>query len=172
MIQSHKIDKLRRIFIISRRDIFNHHICNILHLAAIIPDFVKQLHILNGKRCFHSICHVIAIITSLTSYINRSETIHRHICNLFLQRVNCHKTSHVFACDIWFESSFTSDPIRTFFRNRFLSHFISQLNLKFSSVQTSLAAHSRDIELSLFFRSFLSCKRRWCKDEPELLHTF
>ena len=138
MMQSHKIDKLRRIFIISRRDVLDHHIGNILHFAAIIPDRLKQLHILSGERCFHSVSHIIAVVAPLTAYIDRGKTSHWHIGDLFCRRIHRHKALHVFPGDIGFENSFPSDPICAFFCNGFLRHLVAQFDLKFCSVQTAL----------------------------------
>lgn len=79
MVQCHKVDKLRRVFVIGRTDVGDDHFGHILHLLMVIPECFKQLHILGGERRFHAVDHIIAVIAAFATNIHRSKAIQRHI---------------------------------------------------------------------------------------------
>ena len=134
MVQRHKVDELRRILIIGRTDVGDNHICHILHLFPVIPECFKQLHILGGKRCFHPVDHIVAVIASLTADIHCGKAIQGHIGGLLNRGIDCHKSTHIFPSNIGFEGGFTPDPLSTFSGNSPPGHFIAQLDFKFCSI--------------------------------------
>ncbi len=97
MVQGHEIDKLRRVLRIGRTDIFNDHICDILHFLTVIPQLVEQLHILLRKRSFHTVDHVIGVVATFTSDIHCSKSGYRHIGSLCILSINGHEARHVFS---------------------------------------------------------------------------
>ena len=125
MVQGHKIDKFWRIFCIGRTDIFNYHIRDILHFFTVIPQLIKQLHILLREWCFHAVNHVVGVVTALTSDIYRGESGHWHISCLRIFRIDSHEARHIFSSRIRLEFGFSTNPICTFFSDRALGHLVA-----------------------------------------------
>ena len=125
MVQRHKVDKLWRILIIGCADVGDDHICHILHLFTVIPERFKQLHILGGKRRFHSVDHVVAVIAALAADIHSGKSIQGHIGSLFRGGINGHKSAHIFPSNIGFENSLAPDPLSAFSGDSPLGHFIA-----------------------------------------------
>ena len=170
MVQSHEVDEFRSVLVIGAADVFDDFLGNILHLGLVVPQGLKQLHILCGERRLHAVYHVVAVVTTLTANVNGSETAQRHIGNLLRRSVNRHKATHVFACDIGFEGCLLTNPISTFSCDGFLYHFVAELDFKFRTVQTGLTGESWDIEFTLCPGSLLRSKSRRGKNEAELIN--
>ena len=97
MIQRHKVDELRGIFSISRADILQYYICDILHFVPVVPQGIEQLHVLLCERSLHAVDHVVAVIATLTADVHRRKPIDWHIGRLCYFRIHSHKASHIFA---------------------------------------------------------------------------
>ena len=97
MIQCHEIDELRRIFRISRTNVFQNYVRDILHLFPVIPKTIKKLHILLRVRSFHAGDHVVAVVSTFTANVYCGKPIDWHIGRLCCFRIHSHKASHVFA---------------------------------------------------------------------------
>ena len=154
MVQGHEIDEFWRIFSINCTDVFHHHVRDILHFFTVIPQLVKQLHILLGKWSLHAVDQIVGIVTALTSEVDRGEPGHRRIRCLCIFRIDSHKTHHVFARRVRLKSCFPANPVCAFLRNRTLSHLVAKLNLKLCTVQAGFSGKTRDIKLALLLLSF------------------
>ena len=97
MIQRHKVDELRGIFCISRADIFQNHICDILHFVPVVPKRIEQLHVLLCERSLYTVDHVVAVISAFTTNIDRCKAANRHISGLCCAGIHSHKASHIFS---------------------------------------------------------------------------
>ena len=169
MVQRHKVDEFRRVFIVGVADIVQHNIRHILHFGFIIPKGIEQLHVLRGEWCFHAVDHVVGVVAALTANINRGETVDRHIGRLLGFRCNGHKPAHILAGCVGFERGLAADPLSAFFCDSALRHFITQLNFKLSTVQAALATDAGNVEFTLLFFGTLFDEGGRSKDETEFI---
>ena len=170
MVQCHEVDKLRRIFIIGRTDVGDDHLRHVLHLLMVIPERFKQLHILGGKRRFHTVDHVVAVITAFTANIHCGKAIQGHIGGLLHRGIDSHKSAHIFTGNIGFEGSFAPDPISTFSGNSPPSHFIAQLDFKFRSIQAGFPAEPWNIKFPPLLFSLFPDKGRGGEYKSEFVY--
>ena len=172
MIQRHKIDELRGIFSISRADILQNYIGDILHFVPVVPKSIKQLHVLLCKRSLHAVDHVVAVISTLTANIDRCKAANRHIGGLCCAGIHGHKASHVFAGSVRFERCLFSDPVCAFLCNGSLGHLIAQFDFKLCTVKARFTGNAGNIELPLLLFSLFFHKSGRCKDKFKLIYGF
>ena len=151
-------------------DVVQHNIRHILHFRFVIPKGIEQLHVLRSERRFHAVDHVVGVVAALTANINRGETVDRHIGRLLSFRGNGHKTAHILAGCVGFERCLAADPLSAFFCDSALRHFITQFNLKLSTVQAALATDSGDVKFALLLFCTLFDEGRRSKDEAKLIY--
>ena len=172
MIQRHKIDELRGIFCISRADIFQNHIRDILHFVPVVPKRIEQLHVLLCERSLHAVDHVVAVISVLTANINCRKSANRHIGGLCCAGIHRHKASHIFAGGVRFERSLSSDPVCAFLCDGSLGHLIAQFDFKLCTVKARFTRNAGNVELPLLLFSLFFHKRGGCKDKFKLVYGF
>ena len=170
MVQRHKVDEFRRVFVVGVADIVQHNIRHILHFRFVIPKGIEQLHVLRGEWCFHAVDHVVGVVAALTANINCGENVDRHIGRLLRFRGNGHKTAHILASCVGFERCLAADPLSAFFCDSALRHFITQFNLKLSTVQAALATDAGDVKFALLLFGPLFDKGWRSKDEAKLIY--
>ena len=95
MVQRHKVNELWGIFSVDCTDVFNDYIRHILHFLTIVPELVKQLHILMRKGRFHAVDHVVSVVATFTSDVHRAESGNRRIGRLRTSGINGHKPHHI-----------------------------------------------------------------------------
>ena len=172
MIQRHKVDELRGIFCISRADIFQNHICDILHFVPVVPKRIEQLHVLLCERSLHAVDHVIAVISAFTANIDRCKAANRHISGLCCTGIHSHKASHIFTGGVRFERSLPSDPVCTLLCDGSLGHLIAQFDFKLCTVKARFTRNAGNVELPLLLFSLFFHKRGGCKDKFKLVYGF
>ena len=170
VIQRNEIDQLRRVFGIGSRNVFDYRLRHILEFFPIPPKGLEQLHVLRGEGGFKAVDHVIAVVAPLTSDIDRSEPVQRHVSDLIGRRVHSHKPAHVFASSVGLEVRFPTDPICAFPGDGLLRHLIAELDLKLRAIQALLAGQTRDIEFALLLLRFLRNEGRRGENETEIVH--
>ena len=111
------------IFCIDRADIFNDHICYILHFLMTVPQLIKQLHVLLKKRYFHVVDLSVGVIAVFTSLIHGSESCQRHISSLNSSIINGREAHYILASGVGFKFSLSANSISALFGNSTLDHF-------------------------------------------------
>ena len=172
MIQRHKVDELRGIFCISRADIFQNHIGDILHFVPIVPKRIEQLHVLLCERCLHAVDHVVAVISTLTANIDCRKAANRHISGLCCTGIHRHEASHIFAGGVRFERCLFPDPVCAFLCDGSLGHLIAQFDFKLCTVKACFTGNAGNIELPLLLFSLFFHKSGRCKDKFKLIYGF
>ena len=170
MIQRHKVDELRGIFCISRADIFQNHICDILHFVPVVPKRIEQLHVLLCERSLHAVDHVVAVISALTANINCRKSANRHIGGLCCAGIHSHKASHIFTGSVRFERSLSSDPVCAFLCDGSLGHLIAQFDFKLCTVKACFTGNAGNVELPLLLFSLFFHKSGRRKDKFKLVY--
>ena len=172
MIQRHKVDELRGIFCISRADILQYYICDILHFVPVVPQGIEQLHVLLCERSLHAVDHVVAVISAFTANIDRCKAANRHISGLCCAGIHSHKASHIFTGGVRFERSLPSDPVCTLLCDGSLGHLIAQFDFKLCTVKARFTRNAGNVELPLLLFSLFFHKRGGCKDKFKLVYGF
>lgn len=102
-----------------------------MQFLFVVPKLFKELDKVIGVFiALRFLNRIVGIVAAFTAKINRSKAIDGHIGAV----IRRHKAHHLFVRDIGLEGCFASDPVCTFFCNRFLCQLIAQLHFKLSTV--------------------------------------
>ena len=131
IIKGEKVDILRRIFAVCGSDIFDNDIRDFLKLLLVVPKLFKELD--EVLRVFVALCflyRIVSVIPALAAEVDRCKAVDGHIGTF----IHSHKAHHLFLRHVRLECNFSSDPIGTFFCDRLLRQFISELDFKFRAI--------------------------------------
>ena len=171
MVKCHEVDELGRVFFVGVGNVFHDRFCDILQLVFVLPEMVKGgQELLDGLWVGIGRHHGVAVVATLTAKVDGGEAIQGRIHDAVpFDALQHQEAIHHLAGYIGLECGFFGNPLGALLRDRFLRHFIAQLDLILGAVQAMLAIHARDIKFALFFRRSILRKCRRGVDKAEIL---